>query len=129
MSVRGSPDLGQSLGALLRAYHEGAREVLHGLPGGPRGYQVLLMSDDRACSNQGAMARELGLDRTVMTYLVDDLEQAGLVERQPDPSDRRARHVLITEAGRERLDSARLDAATRVLRLPVWALVSDAPAY
>ena len=26
-------------------------------------------------------------------------------------------------------DSARLDAATRVLRLPVWALVSDAPAY
>lgn len=33
------------------------------------------------------------------------------------------------EAGRERLDSARLDAATRVLRLPVWALLSDVPAY
>lgn len=33
------------------------------------------------------------------------------------------------EARRERLDSARLDAATRILRLPVWALVSDAPAY
>ncbi|MCO8017687.1 helix-turn-helix domain-containing protein [Brevundimonas diminuta] len=33
------------------------------------------------------------------------------------------------ETGRQRLDSARLDAATRALRLPVWALVSDAPAY
>ncbi|MEN5145215.1 helix-turn-helix domain-containing protein [Brevundimonas diminuta] len=33
------------------------------------------------------------------------------------------------EAGREHLDSAQLDAATRALRLPVWALVSDAPAY
>jgi len=33
------------------------------------------------------------------------------------------------EAGREHLDSVQLDAATRALRLPVWALVSDAPAY
>lgn len=33
------------------------------------------------------------------------------------------------EAGREHLDMARLDAATRALHLPVWALVSDVPAY
>ncbi|WP_313104234.1 helix-turn-helix transcriptional regulator [Brevundimonas sp.] len=33
------------------------------------------------------------------------------------------------EAGREHLDSAGLDAATRALRLPVWALVSDTPGY
>lgn len=33
------------------------------------------------------------------------------------------------EAGREHLDSASLDAATRALRLPVWALVSDTPGY
>jgi hypothetical protein len=39
----------------------------------------------------------------VMTYLIDDLEQAGLVERRPDPADRRARHVVITESGRELL--------------------------
>lgn len=33
------------------------------------------------------------------------------------------------EAGREHLDSAGIDAATRALRLPVWALVSDTPGY
>ncbi|WEK58499.1 MAG: XRE family transcriptional regulator [Candidatus Brevundimonas phytovorans] len=33
------------------------------------------------------------------------------------------------EAGREHLDSAGLDAATRALRLPVWALAADKPEY
>ena len=33
------------------------------------------------------------------------------------------------EAGREHLDSAGIDAATRALHLPVWALVSDTRGY
>ncbi|MGW1544775.1 MarR family transcriptional regulator [Streptomyces sp. NPDC002309] len=43
-----------------------------------------------------------GVDRTVMTYLLDDLERAGPVERRPDPSDRRSRHVVATEHGGQR---------------------------
>ncbi|WP_222843961.1 MarR family winged helix-turn-helix transcriptional regulator [Cellulosimicrobium sp. CUA-896] len=38
-----------------------------------------------------------------MTYLVDDLVAAGLVERQQNPADRRARRVVATPAGRRRL--------------------------
>jgi DNA-binding MarR family transcriptional regulator len=38
-----------------------------------------------------------------MTYLLDDLEKAGLVQRQPDPTDRRARLIVPTEQGRETL--------------------------
>ena len=34
-----------------------------------------------------------------MTYLLDDLEAAGLVERRPDPADRRARRVAPTPDG------------------------------
>jgi DNA-binding MarR family transcriptional regulator len=49
------------------------------------------------------MAQYLGVDRTVMTYLLDDLEDAGLIERKPDPSDRRARRIVLTEAGRARM--------------------------
>jgi DNA-binding MarR family transcriptional regulator len=49
---------------------------------------------------QNAMGSALGIDRTVLTYLVDRLEQAGLIERQPDPGDRRARLLHITDAGR-----------------------------
>nr|EJI95775.1 marR family protein [Rhodococcus sp. JVH1] len=49
--------------------------------------------------NQLALASHLGIDRTVMTYLLDTLVKAGLVERIPDPSDRRARKVVPTTKG------------------------------
>jgi len=38
-----------------------------------------------------------------MTYLLDDLEKAELVQRQPDPADRRARLIVPTEQGKETL--------------------------
>jgi DNA-binding MarR family transcriptional regulator len=99
-------DLGQALAALLRRYLDGAREAVADLPGGPRGYQVLLTSSRGACSNQATIATHLGIDRTVMTYLVDDLERAGMVERRPDPADRRARQVMVTAAGQDVLAAA-----------------------
>ena len=40
------------------------------------------------------------------TRLIDRLEEAGLVERQLCPSDRRAIHVAITPAGNTKLDDA-----------------------
>jgi DNA-binding MarR family transcriptional regulator len=40
------------------------------------------------------------------TRLVDRVEEAGLVERQSCPSDRRAIHVAITDAGNAKLDEA-----------------------
>jgi DNA-binding MarR family transcriptional regulator len=49
------------------------------------------------------LGRQLGVDRTVMTYLLDELEQAGLVARTPDPADRRARRITLTESGQARL--------------------------
>jgi MarR family transcriptional regulator, transcriptional regulator for hemolysin len=54
---------------------------------------------DEPCS-QAALAARLGIDRTVMTYLLDDLVTAGLVERRQDPGDRRTRSVAATEHGR-----------------------------
>ena len=41
-----------------------------------------------------------------MTYLIDGLERAGLVERRLDPADRRARQVLVTEQGHAALAEA-----------------------
>jgi DNA-binding MarR family transcriptional regulator len=99
-------DLGQALASLLRRYLDGAREATADLPGGTRGYQVLTNATTSNCSNQATLAQHLGLDRTVMTYLVDDLEKAGLVERRPDPADRRARQVLRTPEGEAALAEA-----------------------
>lgn len=94
-------DLGWTLGVLFRAYVKASEHALHDLPGGPRGYQVLTAAVNDPARNQGAIAEETGVDRTVLTYLIDDLERLGLVVRRPDPADRRSRLVIATDAGRE----------------------------
>jgi DNA-binding MarR family transcriptional regulator len=101
-------DLGWALGAIMRSYLRSAGDAVAGVPGGPRGYQVLATAARGESTSQLALAQHLGVVRTVMTYLLDDLEGAGFVERRPDPADRRARRVAITEAGRERLCALRV---------------------
>ncbi|WP_335939804.1 MarR family winged helix-turn-helix transcriptional regulator [Streptomyces sp. PTD5-9] len=51
--------------------------------------------------NQSQLADCLGIDRSVLPYVIDDLAEAGLVERQSDPADRRARKVVATSLGVE----------------------------
>ncbi|WP_161632049.1 MarR family winged helix-turn-helix transcriptional regulator [Nakamurella lactea] len=104
--TRASVDFGLALGALMRRYHSGATQAVAELPGGPRGFQVLAISAAGGCESQAQIAERLGLDRTVMTYLVDDLEKADLVVRRPDPVDRRARQILLTANGRKAFDAA-----------------------
>jgi DNA-binding MarR family transcriptional regulator len=74
------------------------------VPGGPRGYQVLAAAAREEPGSQLALAQHLGVDRTVMTYLLDSLAEAGLIERHPDPADRRARRIVATARGRNLLD-------------------------
>ncbi|MTG90048.1 MarR family transcriptional regulator [Cellulosimicrobium sp. BIT-GX5] len=96
-------DLGWHLGVLLRAYRATVEHALEDVPHGARGYQVLVTVAQGDHPTQLALAEHHGIDRTVMTYLVDDLVAAGLVERQQNPADRRARRVVATPAGRRRL--------------------------
>ena len=92
-------DLGWGLGTVFRAYVTAAHAAVADLPGGPRGYQVLSAAAQGAVGSQLALAQHLGVDRTVMTYLLDDLEAVGLIERRPDPADRRARRIVATRKG------------------------------
>jgi DNA-binding MarR family transcriptional regulator len=98
-------DLGWGLGVVLRAYATAAHTAVADLPGGPRGYQILSAAAQGTVGSQLALAQHLGVDRTVMTYLLDDLEAARLIERRPDPTDRRARRVVATQLGTELLES------------------------
>jgi DNA-binding MarR family transcriptional regulator len=98
-------DLGWGLGVVLRAYAMAAQTAVADLPGGPRGYQILSAAAQGTVSSQLALAQHLGVDRTVMTYLLDDLEAAKLIERRPDPTDRRARRVVATQLGTELLET------------------------
>ena len=100
-------ELGWSLHRVSSAFRQFAIEAVADLPGGSRGYQVLVAVDNGPPSSQLVLAQRLGIDRTAMTYLVDDLEAAGLVIRRPDPADRRVRHVSPTPAGRKAQATAR----------------------
>jgi MarR family transcriptional regulator for hemolysin len=84
---------------LLRAFHGSLVTVLGDFPHGPRGYQTLSTVVHGDQPSQLALAAHLGIDRTVMTYLIDDLVQAGLVERRLNPADRRQRKVVATAKG------------------------------
>src|SRR5580693_5285322 len=112
-------DLGWGLGMVFRAYVKAAHAAVADLPGGPRGYQVLSAAAQGTVASQLALAQHLGVDRTVMTYLLDDLEAAGLIERRPDPTDRRARRVVATQLGTELL--ATLNDRLRAAEAPVLA--------
>lgn len=47
----------------------------------------------------GQLASEMGLSSGAMTNRLDRMEAAGLIRRQPDPSDRRGLQVELTDAG------------------------------
>jgi len=49
------------------------------------------------------------LSSGAMTNRLDRLEAMGLVERQPDPTDRRGRLVALTDRGRDLVDAAAVD--------------------
>lgn len=52
-------------------------------------------ADVRMCH----IASALSCDASNVTNLVDRLESRGLIERQPDPADRRIRNIVLTRAG------------------------------
>ncbi|MTV24262.1 MarR family transcriptional regulator [Nitriliruptoraceae bacterium ZYF776] len=68
--------------------------------------------------------RSLLVSSGAMTNRLDRLEAAGLLERTPDPEDRRKVQVRLTEAGRERIDAA-LDDHTRRMQAELDFLEAD----
>lgn len=54
----------------------------------------------------GELSDALGLTVGGTSKIVDRIVRAGLLRREPDPTDRRASVVVITEHGQQRLDAA-----------------------
>jgi DNA-binding MarR family transcriptional regulator len=69
---------------------------------GQRGFCVLSAAVD-AEFTQTELAGMIGLDKTTMVVTVDDLESKGFAERVPSPTDRRARVIKVTDAGRAKV--------------------------
>ncbi|WP_370082239.1 MarR family winged helix-turn-helix transcriptional regulator [Streptacidiphilus sp. MAP12-16] len=69
------------------------------------------------------IAQTLSCEPSNITGIVDRLEIRGLVERQPDPADRRIKRVAATDAGR--VASEELRESLHFARAPLAALAPD----
>ncbi|MEU0402747.1 MarR family winged helix-turn-helix transcriptional regulator [Streptomyces sp. NPDC006197] len=66
-------------------------------------YAVLAALQERGPGSQAALSRRTGIYRSDMVGVLNELAERGLVERTPDPHDRRRNVVTITDRGSSRL--------------------------
>jgi DNA-binding MarR family transcriptional regulator len=70
-------------------------------------FRVLNVVDAAEGQSQQAIGEAIGAPASRMVAIVDELEQRGLVERRPHPSDRRIRALYLTPEGRKLLARGR----------------------
>ena len=102
-------DLGALSARVTRRLIDAERPLLaaHGLS--MWAYIALSYLARQPAGTQLALAEGIRYDKTRLIGLLDELERDGLVTRKPDPTDRRARTVNLTPAGKKRHAAAQAD--------------------
>ena len=98
-------DLMFLLGQASHALETEMTAKLQALGVSPRAHCVLAHAL-RGELTQSQVAEQCALDKTTMVVTMDELERAGLAERRPSSTDRRARIIAVTEAGRRIVEEA-----------------------
>jgi DNA-binding MarR family transcriptional regulator len=114
-------DLGALLARATRRLLDEERPLLAAHDLSMWAYIVLSRLAASPAETQLALAAEIGYDKSRLVPLLDGLEGDGLIARAPDPANRRARIVTITDAGRKRHGAAR-----RAIRAMERRLLPDA---
>jgi MarR family transcriptional regulator for hemolysin len=90
------------LSQTAHALHTEMTAALEELNVSPRAHCVLSTAMGGEFT-QSDIAQAVGLDKTTMVVTVDELEAAGLAERRPSKTDRRARVIGVTKAGERKV--------------------------
>jgi DNA-binding MarR family transcriptional regulator len=94
------PDLAAMLYPLVRTLIALEQPILAEHHVSMWGYSVLTALDETPVRTQAALADAIGADKSRIIGTLDELQDAGLIERTPDPDDRRVRLLSITAKGR-----------------------------
>ena len=108
-SSRQGHDLGILLALAYQRFVEELRAELSaaGVGGLGRSDGYVFRALDEQPLTVSELADRLGISKQGAAQIVDDMEGRGLVVRRPDPDDRRARLLELTEPGRTALATAR----------------------
>lgn len=72
----------------------------------PRAFSALSLVVQFPNITQTGLSKLLGIERSGLVAIIDDLEQRGLVKRVPVPGDRRVQALMPTKAGVQALTEA-----------------------
>ncbi len=89
---------------------------LHGLTAGDYAVLVNLSEDAQGRLRMCDLAERLHLSPSGLTRRIDGLARTGLVRREPAPDDRRVIWAVLTEDGRNRIETAAPDHVESVRR-------------
>lgn len=101
-----------NLSSLGYAVSKRFQEILAPFDLHPREFAVLRAVGFQEGQTQQALADRLQIPRSRMVSIVDELEARELLERRPNPADRRVRELHLTAAGRKVIDQAFAEAVT-----------------
>ncbi|MER7169060.1 MarR family winged helix-turn-helix transcriptional regulator [Micromonospora sp. NPDC000207] len=89
----------------------------------PNAYGLLLWLRRCGSTRLTELATRLGVGKGTLSRQIQALEVLGLVRRDPDPTDRRAWQLSLTEEGQRRFDAARSSRLDQI-----WRALEDWPA-
>jgi len=72
---------------------------------------IAVIAKAREPLSQTELAHQLAVEDPTMVAMIDRLVKAGLVLRQPSPTDRRVKHVLLTEQGNDLYAKVKVEAS------------------
>ena len=111
-------DLAAMFAPLTRVLIAREEPVLHAHGLSMWGYIVLTGLVEQPVRTQAALAQAISADKSRIIGVLDDLQQRGLIQRQPDTADRRVHLLSLTPAGdrlRRSVESAIRERETEVL--------------
>jgi DNA-binding MarR family transcriptional regulator len=91
---------------ISRVYAQSHRLLVEGFAAaGVRGYHYRLLAalEEFGPASQADLGRRTSIDRSDVVAALNDLAARGLIERSPDPDDRRRNVITITRAGAKQL--------------------------
>lgn len=87
------------LGEMFQKQFRGAAATLQEIGLTPGHLKVLMLLSSGEALPMGSIAQNMACDASTMTWLIDRLEERGLVERKMLASDRRVKTVVLTSRG------------------------------